>query len=153
MVKFVRPTQKLIEQIAADMRQSDVDEVWASHRHTPLQSLTSAMSSSDYRAVVVAGGVPIAALGLRMNSYLSDEGVPWLLSTNEALKHKREFLANTAEVISDMLMLSPRLVNYVHANNKLSIRWLKWIGFTIDEPAESPVSKELFHKFHMTKVL
>lgn len=153
MVRFVRPTRKLIAQVAADMRQSDIDEVWASHRHTPIESLTAAMSSSDHYSIVTFEGKPIAALGLRVISILSDEGVPWLLSTNEALKHKREFLTNTSSVILSMLDITPKLFNYVHAENKLSIRWLKWMGFTVDEPIESPLSKELFHKFHMTKVL
>lgn len=151
MVKFVKSNRKLIERVAADMRQADIDEVWASHRHAPLESLTGAVSSSDYHAIVTFEGEPIAALGLRVGSYLSGEGVPWLLSTNAALKHKREFLTNTESVVSSMLDITPRLVNYVHADNKLSIRWLKWIGFTIDDPIESHLSKELFHKFHMTR--
>ena len=152
MVKFVKSNSAIIEQIAADMRPSDVRELWAAHRHTPTESLTQAMLSSDYHSIVIVEGEPVAALGLRVSSYLSGEGVPWFLSTNAALKHKREFLINGRSVVLSMLDITPHLVNYVHAENKLSIRWLKWLGFTVDDPVESPLSKELFHKFHRTKV-
>jgi RimJ/RimL family protein N-acetyltransferase len=41
----------------------------------------------------------------------------------------------------------PRLENYVHAKNKLSIRWLKWCGFTLDMEVPELINDEEFYLF------
>ena len=46
-VKFTKPTKELIEAIAADMRQADIDEIWASNHHTPIESLIQGWELSD----------------------------------------------------------------------------------------------------------
>jgi hypothetical protein len=36
-----------------------------------------------------------------------------------------------------MQSLFPRLENHVHADNVLSVRWLQWCGFSIDDTPEA----------------
>lgn len=152
MVKFVKPTVEIIQHIADNMRAEDAAEVWASHRHTPMQALSAGMKLSDYTVVVCVDDVPCAILGLVIHDILTGSGVPWLLSTEDALKHKREFLKQSPPVIQEMLSICPRLFNHVHIENRISIRWLKWLGFTIDAPQPSGFDGELFHRFHLEKV-
>jgi hypothetical protein len=151
IVKFVKPTIELIEVIAADMRQADVDEVWASHHHTPIQALSDGWKVSDFSVIVTVNDDPCVMFGLVIRDILSGTGVPWLLGTDNALKYKRQFLIQTQPVINEMLTICTRLVNYVHIDNKVSIRWLKWIGFTIDEPLPYGCDNELFHKFYIER--
>jgi len=106
---------------------------------------------SDFSVIVEIDGVPCAMLGLVVQSLLTGAGSPWLLATNHALKYKREFLVQSPPVINEMLSICPRLWNYVHADNKVSIRWLKWLGFTIDDPQKLS-SGEYFHRFHLERV-
>jgi hypothetical protein len=150
-VKFLKPTRELIEAVAADMRQADVDEIWASGHLTPLSALLDGCEISDYTVVVVVNDVPCVVLGLVIRDILTGTGVPWLLGTDGALKYKRHFLIQVPEIINEMLTVCPRLFNYVHTENKVSIKWLKRIGFTLGDPVEYGCEGELFHKFYLER--
>ena len=151
MVKFVAPTTKRLRYIADHMRDEDVAEVWASNNHTPWESIDVSMSMTDWAVVIEANGIPLAVLGLRRANMLTGSGVPWLLSSEDALDHKRSFLELTGPVIQEMLDKCPRLVNYVHVENKLSVRWLKWLGFKLDDPVMNPATGAMFRRFHMER--
>ena len=151
-VKFIKPTQELIEAIAADMRQADVDEVWASNHYTPIEAMMSSWKASNQSVIVTVNDEPCVMIGLVIRDILSGAGIPWLLGTDNALKYKRHFLVQVPDIIDEMLTICPRLYNYVHAKNKISVSWLKRIGFTIDEPTFFGRDDELFHKFHLERV-
>lgn len=132
------------------MRRADLDEVKATSNSDPVTALHRCVKSSDLCATVEANGVPIAVLGLSVLNILTGIGSPWLLSTEQALNHKREFLRLSPPVVREMLQLCPTLYNYVHCDNKVSIRWLKWLGFTFsNKPIEYGVNNELFYRFEM----
>ena len=150
--EFVKPTRELVEAIAADMRQADADEVWVSSHQTPIEALLEGWKASDFAVIVTVDGEPCVMMGLVIRDILTGAGVPWLLGTENALKHKRHFIAQVPAVIDEMLTACPRLFNYVHAENKVSIRWLKRIGFTIDDPMPYGLDEELFHRFHLERV-
>lgn len=152
MVKFKRPTQELLELVAADMRDADKVEIWASDRQTPLSALTMGVSMSDYSTAVVIDDTPCAVMGLSIRCPLTGSGVPWLLGANAIMRYKREILLQSPRVIDQMLTICPRLFNFVHCENKASIRWLRWLGFTIESPKPYGVGGELFHKFHLERV-
>ena len=60
-------------------------------------------------------------------------GVPWFL-TSENFKPTREFIRKSPSVIADMFVEDTNvLVNYIHKDNKKSIKWLKWLGFSFTE--------------------
>lgn len=151
-VAFVKPTDELVRMVADTMRQADADEVNASHGHTPLQSLQSGLRVSDFAVVVMINGDPVAIFGLSKCNPITGSGVPWLLSSESALEHKREFLIQSPKVIKQMLQICPYLFNFVHTDNRTSIRWLRWLGFTIEDPVPFGKKRELFHRFHLKKV-
>ena len=43
----------------------------------------------------------------------------------------------------------PYMFNYVDVRHKEAIRWLKWLGFTLNEPTPYGPFGLPFHKFHM----
>lgn len=151
MVEYLKPTDEMVRKIASDMRQSDLEEVWASHRWTPLQAMLKSVEVSDYSTAIVIDGELCGIFGLRVDSYLSGRGLPWMLTSNNMINYKRDFILKTRPVIDQMMEVVPYLENYVHAKNKLSIRWLKWVGFTVEQPEPVGYNGELFHKFHITK--
>lgn len=151
-VKFIQPTVKLIEIIADDMRQADIDEVWAARHHSPIDALMIGWEMSDLSVVVTVNDEPCVMLGLVVRDILSGAGIPWLLGTEGALKYKRQFLTQVPPIIDEMLNVCPMLYNYVHVENKVSIKWLKRIGFAIDEPLQYGCENELFHKFHLERM-
>ena len=151
-VKFLEPTYELIKAIAADMRQADADEVWASNHHTPIEALMDGWKISDRSVIVMVNDEPCVMIGLVIRDILSGAGIPWLLGTENALKYKRHFLTQVPAVINEMLTVCPRLFNYVHVENTISIKWLKRIGFTLDKPLPYGRDNELFHKFYLERV-
>lgn len=134
------------------MRQADVDEVWASHHKTPLESLLEGWNAPGYSVIVTINDEPCAMLGVTLCDVLSGNGIPWLLGTENALKYKRYFITLVPAVIDEMLDICPNLYNYVHIKNVTSIKWLKYIGFTFDEPIPYGCEKELFHKFYIKRI-
>lgn len=148
VVKIEQPTAASLKFIADNMRREDAVEVMASHGYTPHQALEVSVKNSSLMAVIVIDGIPVTALGLVKRCPLTGLGVPWLLSAEQALNHKRKFLELSPPVIEDMLDICPKLVNYVHAENRTSIRWLRWLGFKIDEPTPIGIRGEMFHRFH-----
>ncbi|MDR1242719.1 MAG: DUF2833 domain-containing protein [Deltaproteobacteria bacterium] len=131
-----------IPAIAADMREADRREVWASHRHSPAQALENALAHADLAWTCLVEEVPAFMWGVsRYGSLISPVGSPWLLGTNlffnARRKLHREFLRQCPAYVDRMQECFPRLENYVHAQNVLSIRWLKWCGFTLEREPES----------------
>ena len=150
-VEFKPPTLEAIHFIASTMRVEDADEVWASHGHTPIEALQASVECSDFVVVVEVDGTPCTMLGLARRDVLSGIGTPWLLSSDEALKHKREFFKLSPSVVQEMLQICPHLRNYVHVKNKISIQWLKWVGFHMKDPTPYGIHGELFHPFELEK--
>jgi len=149
MINFINPTDELIEIMAQDMRKSDRIEVMASHGHEPLEALKYSRDNSDYVTMVMSGNIPMCMFGVSISNVTTGLGHPWLLSSNEIFSNKEYFLKNAPGVIEDMIAVCPRLVNYVRHENKVSIEWLKSLGFTIENPEPHGVKNDLFHKFHM----
>jgi hypothetical protein len=55
-------------------------------------------------------------------------GSAWLLGTRRLPKIKKFFLKHSAEKVEDLLEGFDYLTNFVMRTNKLSIRWLEWLG-------------------------
>lgn len=150
-VKYQQPTGALIEYVADNMRAADVKEVWASGDRSPHSALWRGVEESDYSTVALIGDEPVAVFGLALHGILGRTGVPWMLGTDGVVKHKRVFVPNSRVVVSNMLDVAPSLYNYAHAENAVSIRWLKWLGFKFEDAAPYGPHGELFHRFSMEK--
>jgi hypothetical protein len=151
MLTFAHPTSYDLSYIAENMREADVAEIRASHGHTPLQALCEGEALSDYVIAVRADGVPMMIYGLVVRDILTGAGTPWMLATDEVFHRLREMAKLPPIAIGGMLSVCPRLSNHVHARNKLSIRWLKRVGFTIEPPQPVGIKGEMFHRFYMNK--
>ena len=55
-------------------------------------------------------------------------GSAWLLGTRRLPKIKKFFLKHSKEKVADLLDGFDYLTNFVMRTNKLSIRWLEWLG-------------------------
>lgn len=149
MIEFVKPRKNHLVSISNDMRTGDVNEVWALGRHSPIQSLVLSVNSSQFSTIAVVNNTPCAVFGLSTPSVLSDNGCPWLLGANSMLKHKKLILQYSKVIVLDMMNKYNYLYNYVHEDNLANIRWLKWLGFEIDDAKQHGVCGDKFHKFHM----
>ena len=141
-----------IDYVARHMRQSDADEIRFSVNKSPGKGLRDSVEVSEYSGTVLdSDNVPLLTFGLAPICKLTGVGAPWLLGTDESLKHKRSFIADGRDIIGRMLKVYPNLQNYVYVENEVSVRWLKAMGFTMDESVVLPQSGKEFMKFHMSK--
>ncbi|PHS70692.1 MAG: hypothetical protein COB23_03195 [Methylophaga sp.] len=129
------------------MREADIVEVMASSAELPFNALDSSVRRSthvwtatvDGRACLIFGVVPFSILG--------GMGIPWLLGTDEIALISRPFIKECKNYVGKMNKAYPSLANAVHAENQLSIRWLKWLGFSIHPAQKIGLNGELFHPF------
>ncbi len=138
-----------LEFIAANMDPADVAEVWAMGRKTPLEALEASSKVSRETYVGLAYGVPICAFGIGQRTLLDNVGIPWLLGTPEIRKHPRPFLRVSKNWVERAARGYTRLENWVDVRHTRAVKWLKWLGFTVEAP--TPFGPDLmpFHRFHM----
>ena len=141
MVYEVRPaTPADVEYVSSHLRESDKREIWASHRRMPeeLPPICNVIECF----VGVKDDVPFVMFGVHD---MGEKGVPWLLATDSIQMSGLWFLRESKKICHDWMMRFNTLSNYVHADNKDSIAWLKWLNFDIGE--ELIVNGERFLRF------
>lgn len=96
-----------------------------------------------------ADGELNCVFGVGPLSVVTGKGAPWMLGTNALEKNSRILIRKTPDYISTMLRAFPHLVNYVHADNIVAVRWLRRLGFDIHPAEPYGVKGAQFHKFTM----
>lgn len=129
------------------MRKADVDEVAAARGVTPFEAMALSLRKSARAWTIIADGVPIAMFGVGDVNILAGIGSPWMLGTDELPRHSTIFLRNCAYWVGQLLEGYSVLRNCVDDRNKLSIRWLRWLGFEVGDPV--PFKGQLFRMFEM----
>jgi hypothetical protein len=132
------------------MREADKVEVMASCGRSPVDALYESVYGSTRCWTGMVDDKPAFIFGVAPLSLMGGVGSPWLLGTDKVLEVKREFLENSKPYVAEMWLLFPTLKNFVDVRNKVSIRWLKWIGFSMLEPIPYGINGELFHPFELS---
>lgn len=147
-VKLVEPTHDILQYLADNMRESDVKELKASSGHDPLTVMVMGVQASEYSHVFAFDDVPVGIIGLAILPQIPEFGSPWMVGTDGITKNPVTFIKLMKEEMSRMISVRQQLINYVHVENKESIRFLSLMGFTIGEPEVFGVAGELFRKFY-----
>lgn len=140
-----------IASIAARMREADRVEVWAASRSTPHQALMTSIQNSAWAMTALIDGEPEAMWGVATLNILTSTGAPWLLGTDAVEKNFRQFLRQSVQWKEKLSAEYQVLMNFVHEDNEVSKRWLRWLGFTLYEPFELGPDGELFRMFEMRR--
>jgi hypothetical protein len=88
-------------------------------------------------------------IGVAPVSIMSGVGSPWMLGTPVLDANSRVLVRRTPAYIARMLRAFPHLVNFVHADNATSVRWLRRLGFTLHPTEPYGARGEMFHKFEL----
>lgn len=147
--KIVTTTQDHMEELSHTMRAADVRECWAAYHFAPRDALKHSMYHTQTPRTGLYNNRVICIWGVGKVSYLSKEGIPWMLTSNLVNVHYREFLRAAPILLNDMKKEAVVLINMVDARNKISIKWLKWMGFEIHNPVPFGPDGMLFHPFIM----
>ena len=126
------PTYDDMVKLAENMRQLDVDEIEAVTDLGTLECIVASVNNSekDCCFAVFADGILVCIYGCSIT------GNPWLLVTNQMDSHVINLTRRTKHIVRMMSKRWPILSNIVDVRNKMTIRWLKTIGFTFEETIE-----------------
>lgn len=147
---LIRPTEPGdAAELFAHLRASDLAECRAYGRPDIAAGIASSVNRSALCWTGLVDGELAAIIGVAPINMLTGIGSPWMLGTPVLDAHSRVLVRRTPEYIARMLKAFPHLVNFVHAKNTTSVRWLRRLGFSLSEPVPFGPLGELFHPFEM----
>lgn len=146
----IREVQKEdIAVLVKNMREHDKQEVNAATRMGIWNAVETSVTMSTYSKTGLVNDELVCMWGVCPISLLSSSGSPWMLGTDLIEKRQRVFLRRSKPWLDDIRKDYRYLENFVDARNVLSVKWLKWLGFEMDEAEPYGIHGEPFHKFTM----
>jgi len=119
--------------LAPNLRKADIEEIEAASHLTPFEVLyTGYYLGRPCRTFIGDSGRVVGMYGITPIPNTS-EGVIWCLTTPELFTIKKYFMRNCRDEIISMCEGYTRVYNYVYEKNARHIRWIKAMGFNMDE--------------------
>lgn len=135
-IRIVPARPAHVRTIARRMRSADVEEIRAASGKTSGQALSFSLRKSSSAWTVMIDGRPEIMFGVGDISVLAGVGAPWLLGTDEVERHYVAFARQSVNLRDQLLARYPVLRNVVDERNRVSIRWLRWLGCSFSEPID-----------------
>lgn len=152
LVSIEKATMAHAGYIAANIRPEDAAEIWASSMQTPLQAMLTGLKYSDEVLVGLVNNQPVCMWGVAGDSFIGKVGIPWMVATKQLDDYAKIFIRRCRAGLLEITKNYDTLVNYVDARNVKTIRWLKYMGFKFETPAEAGGFFKLpFYKFTMRR--
>ncbi|MBF0164471.1 MAG: hypothetical protein HQM01_08260 [Magnetococcales bacterium] len=147
--RIVVPTLEQMEALAGKIGASDLEELAASHGMQPFVGIYLSVRQSREAWAGIVDGALVGIFGVGLADHGPDVGVPWLVPAEDLKQHAGALLTCSRQFVERWRREYALLQNHVHVGNARSIRWLRWLGFTIDPPRPWGVRGALFHRFWM----
>lgn len=152
MIKYKKASLEDYVFLFSNLKEEDKKEVLA-NGYTLKETVEATLKHTKRGIAAFKDDKLLCIFGYRQNGFLGGGAIVWLLGTKyfDATDYeiKREFLKQSKKTITKWRKKFFLLENYVDSEYEASIRWLKWLGFTIDEPAKNPVTGFYFNKVWM----
>ena len=144
-MRWATVNAKFVYDVATNLREEDEQEVMLSHRVTGYEACSQSWAMSDIcQGIATDDGIPCGLTGL------VDDRI-WLLGTPQLTATKKSRLQLCRDgrkwVKYCLNTAGRRIGNDVYSRNTDSIKWLKALGFTVDEPRPLGMSGALFSNF------
>lgn len=139
------------DQIAASMRQQDIDEVTASSALPPHDALIESLALSTHAYCVISDKLgPVAMFGAAPHP-LPGVGIVWMLGTDGIRQEGYSIAKATRRYFDELNAAYWMLWNFIDGRNAVSMRWLRWGGFNLlaEHPTHGPEGRP-FHTFART---
>ncbi len=112
--------------IAHYLRQADIDEIHATTDLPVDMAVAYSIAGSDKGYTAILDNVPCAVFGIA-------QGIIWLVGTDEITKHPVTFYKLSRKIFPVLTNGYDFLYNHVDTHNILSLRWLLWLGFHVEQ--------------------
>lgn len=147
-----KPTEDDVEYMINNARPEDVAEIEALDGSTVREAFDEIPDLLTNSKIWEVEGNPVAIFGVTPMQGPMSIGVIWLIATDAFHKYTTKFAKYCKEVFKDLIKNYNYVFNYIHADNKVSIEWLKWLGFKIHDGQPIGHQGAIFHKFEMRNV-
>lgn len=144
-----RPTPADIDFLVENVREDDLIEVKAMSGKTIRECLEETAQIETNAWVWEYDGKVMCIFGVNPVDGTGNIGVIWMLATKFFDDKFMIFASACKPVLEDLLKPFRYVFNYVYVENKKSIRWLKWLGFTFKEATPIGIDGANFHHFEM----
>lgn len=121
--------------IAPHLREADKKEITAISGVNHTQALLYSILSSDSYTACLPDCTPIAVFGVG-DGEPEEFGIPWMVGTDQMLRYRKPLIKDARKWVDSYRGRYRVLCNYVDARNRIHIRWLQHIGFTISTNPE-----------------
>ena len=136
------------QSLGSRLRAADIEEIRAASGLAPAEALCRSCDFSTHVwAVREIDGDPIALWGVGPVSLVEGKGCPWLLASDAFESFGPDIARLSRSLLAAMRDLYPRLENHVDARHARAVRWLSWLGFTIEPAMPWGVEGRPFHRF------
>ena len=147
--EVVPATREHAIELAKNMREADKREAWAIAHLSPEEATLCVVQESCNAQAGLANGEVVCLFGIEQDPENENIGVPWLLTSHSIEKYAWEFLHRSISWMKEAKQRYSILRNRVDTRNKVSIRWLRWLGFDIKDTKPFGVDRMPFHIFEM----
>lgn len=145
MIKFTPSKLKDCMTLAPKMRHVDVKEIRASSGLPPYDALAFSINLEGINETIWVNDKIVAMCGIADKGTI---GIPWMLGTDTLKKNAKSLLPISKKWVEKHGAKFDLMFNYVSAENLSSIRWLKYLGFTlIRYIPEHGVGRKPFYEF------
>jgi hypothetical protein len=145
---FTDPTPDDVAELAARIRPADAQEIaLTAPGFTPSQAVALSVRLSDVSIAGRIEGDLIAIGGIRAESLIQQTATVWLLATDYADRHPRQFARwsrPALRTISDALPWAEHLHNHVWADHHQAVRWLSFLGASFSSAVNGPTGAAFF---------
>lgn len=148
-LEIVPAEQKHVDALMGKLREADRNECWSLARITADYALQISFDNAKMCWVALYKGSPVCCFGVGAYSNLSHKGCPWMLATEALLHFQVQVIKGSKLYVKKMLEPFDILENYVDNRNVVAVRWLKWCGFTMEDPVALGPDGVLFRRFYM----
>lgn len=144
-----RPTSADLDFMVENIRKEDLAEVEAMGGKTVRECLDETNDIQNTSWVWEHDGKVMCIFGVNPVEDSDRIGAIWMLATKFFDDYFMIFASGCKPIVEDMIKPFKYVFNYVHAENKKSIKWLQWLGFKVREAEPIGINGAQFHRFEM----
>ena len=141
-----------LRHLAGRLRPMDLLEVRAVAPNGPLDEILMAAGRKSFRGRAgFFNGDMVACWAVVPHNDSETEATPWLLATDAIDRPdvRRAFLAHGSKELHRLTEGFEYLWNFVHRENDVARRWLRFMGFEFRDTKQYMISGEHFVRFEM----